>query len=227
MESNLYLNFTLKVISNFLMSLGFGIFVFTYAPISYSEMTYLFGNHTNSANITVGEDVVSTVGEETIPVEDDSLGIDNLDVINNEFAIVIPKIDVNAPIVEDVSMADFDEYMTALESGVAHARGTSLPGDPGNMFLFAHSSLNFWQLGPYATVFNLLNKLEEDDLVVIVKDSKSYLYKVKTTEVVSGWNTDPFYAESDEHILTLVTCYPPGTTVNRLVVTAEYVGQQN
>lgn len=225
MESNFYFNFALKVISNFLMYIGACVFMFTYAPIFYSEFLYSIDDHSNSANISIEDEVVTTKDEKK--EEEDSLGIGSLAVADKNFSVVIPKIDVNAPVIEDVSMADFDEYMAALESGVAHARGTALPGEPGNMFLFAHSSLNFWQLGPYATVFNLLNKLEEGDLVVVVKDSESYLYKVKSSEVVSGWNTDPFYLETEESVLTLVTCYPPGTTVNRLVVTAEYVGERN
>lgn len=216
--------FTLRTLSNFLIILGSGIFVFTYGPILYSESWYFLHNQTSTPHEVLIEDNTPS-GSATID-EETSEGIELVVPSNESFSVIIPKIEVNAPVIEDVSMADYDEYMNALKEGVAHAQGTSLPGESGNMFLFAHSSLNFWQLGPYATVFNLLNKLEEDDLVFVVKDSETYIYKVSGMKVVAGWDTTPFYEEYDEPTLTLVTCYPPGTTVNRYVVTATYIGVQ-
>lgn len=215
------------MISNFLIILGSGIFAYTYGPIFYSEASFLFNKHSNMANVVVDNKVFPTVVDVDVEEEEDSSGVETLKAVNDKFAVVIPQINVNAPIVENVSTANYNEYMEALKLGVAHAQGTPFPGEMGNMFLFAHSSLNFWQLGPYATVFNLLNKLKEGDLVMLVKDNKTYIYKVKKTEIIAGWNTDPFYEEYDAPMLTMVTCYPPGTTVNRYIVTAVYIGSQD
>ena len=220
-----YFIFSLNVFSNLLVILGSGIFVFTYGPIIYSEIGYRLFKHENNVEVVMDESVDLVTDE--IKPDDTYSGIEKVKAINDDFAIIIPKIEVNAPIVEDVSVANSDQYMAALREGVAHAKGTTLPGDEGNMFLFAHSSINFWQLGPYATVFNLLNKLKPEDLVFVVKDSKTYIYKVKSTRIVAGWNTDPFYEEHEGSVLTLITCYPPGTTVNRFVVTAVYIGIQD
>jgi LPXTG-site transpeptidase (sortase) family protein len=216
--------FGFRTFSNFLIILGSGIFVFTYGPILYSESWYFLHNQGSQPHEVVIED--STPSQTAVTDEEISEGIELVSPIDESFSVIIPKIEVNAPVIEDVSMADYDEYMAALKDGVAHAQGTSLPGESGNMFLFAHSSLNFWELGPYATVFNLLNKLEKEDLVFVVKDGETYMYKVESMKVVAGWDTTPFYEEYDEPTLTLVTCYPPGTTVNRYVVTATYVGVQ-
>ena len=61
----------------------------------------------------------------------------------------------------DVSVTDREQYFSALESGVAHALGTALPSeDPGNTYLFAHSTPNPLEIKRYAAVFTLLNKLE-------------------------------------------------------------------
>ena len=48
-----------------------------------------------------------------------------------------------------------------------------------------------------------------------------YVYKVVNREVVKGWNTTSITRSVIEPILTLQTCDPPGTTINRLVVTAK------
>jgi len=39
-------------------------------------------------------------------------------------------------------------------------------------------------------------------------------------EAMKGWNTQPLSRPVLEPVLTLQTCDPPGTTINRYVVTA-------
>lgn len=147
-----------------------------------------------------------------------------LEPVDRNFGLVIEKIGVNSPIIRDVSVSDPTAYNNALKNGVAQAYGTALPGDPrGNVYLFAHSSLNFWQLGKYATVFNLLRKLEPGDRAHVFYQNRDYVYQVISKEVVTGFNTYPLERRTIEPILTLQTCDPPGTTINRLVVTAKLI----
>lgn len=142
--------------------------------------------------------------------------------VNKDFAIVIEKIGVNAPIVANVSISNEEQYDEALKNGVAHASFSDYPSDKaGNVYLFAHASLNFWDLGKYATVFNLLKKLDYGDLVHVFYKGKTYVYVVANKEVINGWNTNPITRSTIEPILTLQTCDPPGTTLNRFVVTAK------
>lgn len=212
--------FILKTLGNLLIALGIGIAVFTYAPIIYSEIKYSLSPKENIEPVNSTQNT-STEAE---PEDDtDSENIALLQPVDVDFSIVIPKIEVNTPVVEDVSVLDQAEYMEALKEGAAHARGTALPGEKGNMFVFAHSSLNFWQLGPYATVFNLLNKLEEGDLITVFYEGKAYTYQVFENEVIPGWNTEPFYEEYDDAVITLVTCDPPGSTLNRRIVKAKLI----
>ena len=86
--------------------------------------------------------------------------------------------------------------------------------------MFAHSSINFWRIGKYANIFNLIRKLENKDKINVFYEGKRYEYSVIGKEVVAGFNTYPLTRQVLEPILTLQTCYPPGTTINRLVVTA-------
>ena len=95
--------------------------------------------------------------------------------------------------------------------------------NPGNVYLFAHASLNFWDMGKYSTVFNLLRKLENKDKIHLFYNEKHFIYEVVGKEVYKGWNTYPISRPVIEPILTLQTCDPPGTTLNRMVITARLV----
>lgn len=220
------LRFLLKVIGNLLFTLGLGIAMFTYSPIIYSEALYAYKSFEFPEN-TSNPSAPSVVEGESIPNKiDTSFEYENIQSTvpaDEDFGVVIDKISVNTPVVENVDITSEKVYLDALRYGAAHAVGTSLPGQNGNMFIFAHSSLNFWQLGPYATVFNLLSKLDLGDTVVVYYKGKGYVYTVFETSIVHGWNTKPFDQEYAEPVVTLVTCDPPGTTQNRRVIKARLV----
>jgi LPXTG-site transpeptidase (sortase) family protein len=142
--------------------------------------------------------------------------------VNKDFSIVIEKIDVNAPIVPNVSVIDENAYKEALKKGIASAISSDFPTtSPSNVYLFAHSSLNFWELGKYATTFNLLRKLNYKDKIHIFYEQRDFVYEVVNKEVVKGWDMRPLTRAVIEPLLTLQTCDPPGTTINRYVVTAK------
>lgn len=146
----------------------------------------------------------------------------NIEPVNRDFSIVIERIGVNAPIVADVATNNENLYKEALKSGIAHAASSDYPSKKaGNVYLFAHASLNFWDLGKYSSVFNLLRKLDFGDRVHIFYKGKTYVYEVVNKETVSGWNTYSITRATIESLLTLQTCDPPGTTLNRFVVTAK------
>lgn len=140
---------------------------------------------------------------------------------SKQFGIVVEKIGLNAPIVENVTVSDKSAYLKALEKGVAQAKYTAKPGQPGNTYLFAHSSLDFWNYGPYSGVFNLLRKLEKGDRVVVFYEGERFDYYVTGKEIVSGFDTAPLLRTFPTPYLTLQTCDPPGLAINRLVVTAK------
>lgn len=146
----------------------------------------------------------------------------DIEPVNKDFAIVIERIGVNAPVVADVATNNENLYKEALKQGVAHAASSGYPSEKaGNVYLFAHASLNFWDLGKYSSVFNLLRKLNYGDRVHLFYKNKIYIYEVMNKEVVTGWNTYPITRATIESLLTLQTCDPPGTTLNRFVVTAK------
>jgi sortase A len=142
---------------------------------------------------------------------------------STDFGIVIEKINVNAPIVSSVDPANKDEYSKALDEGVAHAAGTVFPGENGNSFLFSHSTFNVFEIGQYNAVFTLLNKLETGDKIVTFYKGTRFDYVVAEMKVVSPSDVSPLTASHEAPVLTLQTCDPPGTDLNRLIVVAKLV----
>lgn len=136
-------------------------------------------------------------------------------------SIIIPKINVNAPI-EYISSVQENDILTALESGVVHYANTALPGQPGNVAIFGHSSNDWWEPGNYKFVFVLLDKLSPGDIVYLDYQGTRYAYQVQSSTVVDPTDVAVLNPTATP-TLTLITCSPPGTSLRRLVVTAKQV----
>jgi sortase A len=141
--------------------------------------------------------------------------------VDPNFSIVIPKIGANANVIENVNPGNEEEYLEALKKGVAHAAGTMFPGMNGHIFLFAHSTDYFWNVGTYNALFYLLYKLEEGDEVNLVFQGQRIVYRVIGTKIVDPSEVEWLTRKTDTELLTLQTCWPPGTTLKRLLIFAE------
>lgn len=144
--------------------------------------------------------------------------------VNTDFSVVIPKINVNTPVVADVNPGDKAAYLNALNFGAAHALGTVKPGEVGNSYIFAHSTADIFNIERYAAVFTLLNKLEPGDRITTFHSGKRYDYKVTRKYIVDFNDVHPLTATYDKPVLTLQTCDPPGTEFQRLIITADLIG---
>lgn len=218
MESKQVSKFLFKILPNILILLGFLIVVISFGPLVKDDVWYYLKQLKDQKY-----EVNSSIGQpDSVFARYISTKVVNITPVNKNFSIVIEKIGVNAPVVKDVPVFDEKAYRESLKNGVAHASISPYPSaEIGNVYIFAHASLNFFNLGKYATVFNLLRKLEEGDRVHIFYDQKDFLYQVINVEKVKGWNTYPIVRPVIEPTLTLQTCDPPGTTLNRLVVTSK------
>lgn len=147
----------------------------------------------------------------------------NLQPVNQEFGIVIPKINANAKIIRDVNPYVSSIYQQALTQGVAHAQGTGLPGEKANIFLFAHSSGNWYQANRFNSVFYLLYKLEKGDLIEIYFRGTKFKYEVENKYYVNADEVKYLSRKRTEETLTLMTCWPPGTTSQRLIIEGKRV----
>ncbi len=141
---------------------------------------------------------------------------------NTNFSIVIPKIGAVAPVIANTDPINPENYLSALRRGVAHAAGTAFPGEFGNTYIFAHSTDTFYNVGAYNAVFYLLGKLEKGDEIKVFYQDKEYIYIVQEKKVVAP-EAIKYLGDFGGKTLTLQTCYPPGTTLKRLIVIAEQV----
>jgi LPXTG-site transpeptidase (sortase) family protein len=139
---------------------------------------------------------------------------------STDFGIVIPKVAANAPIITQVDAANPDIYLPALQKGVAQAAGTAFPGQGGHIFLFAHSTDNFWNVGTYNAVFYLLYKIQPNDEVNLYYKGQRYVYTVTNSIIVDPSQVEYLTRKTSKELLTLQTCWPPGTTLKRLLVFA-------
>lgn len=140
--------------------------------------------------------------------------------VNSDFSIVIPKIRVNANVVKNVDPFDSRIYQKALTQGVAHAKGSGLPGFPGNVFIFAHSAINWYQASQYNSIFYLTNKLEPGDEIFIYYKGSKYRYSVTEKKIVAASEINYLTNNLNTTSLTLMTCWPPGSNLNRLIILA-------
>ncbi len=81
----------------------------------------------------------------------------------------------------------------------------------------------FYNVGAYNAVFYLLGKLKEGDEIYIYYKGDKYKYEVFDSKVVESGALRYLGKIDDGNTLTLQTCYPPGTTLKRLVVLAKQV----
>src|SRR5438552_3712454 len=60
--------------------------------------------------------------------------------------LLIPSLGIKAP-VGYPEKTDENEFQNFLQNGVVHYPGTALPGQPGNVYIFGHSSDYIWSKG--------------------------------------------------------------------------------
>lgn len=145
--------------------------------------------------------------------------------ISDEPKLIIPKINVDVPVVYDVT-PDHDSQMAAMEDGVAWfgiPGANSKPGQIGNTVLSGHSSNDIVDRGDYKFIFARLDQLKEGDTIFVNYEGKRYTYSVTSKEVVKPTQVGKLIYDTDKPILTLITCTPLGTSLNRLLVTAEQI----
>jgi sortase A len=197
----------LRILSSILIFLSILFLGLIFYPIAVQEVTYKV-NETLGVKYTVNE-TKKAKEKKLVPS-------------NTDFSIIIPKIAAVAPVISEVDYTNSDIFLKVLKKGVAHAKGTAYPDQVGNVYIFAHSTDAFYNVGNFNAVFYLLGKLNKGDEVVLYYKGNKYTYSVSEVKVVS--KDDSYYLGkiSEGKTLTLQTCYPPGTTLKRLVVIANF-----
>ncbi|MBF8282599.1 MAG: hypothetical protein HW378_1514 [Anaerolineales bacterium] len=120
--------------------------------------------------------------------------------------IVIPAIDVNAPVVQG-------DGWEQLKKGVAQHLGTPDPGQPGNIVLSAHNDI-------FGQIFRRLDELAPGDEVQLHTASQVFVYVITGAKVVEPTEVSVM-APTAHPSLTLISCYPYLVDDHRIVVFAD------
>lgn len=109
-----------------------------------------------------------------------------------------------------------------LAKSLVHYLPKSLPGEYGNVAIFGHSTLpQLYNPKDYKTIFTYLSSLEKGDKIYVNVGEFEYQYEVSTLFIVKPKDISVLDQKKDDSYLTLITCEPPGTWLERLVVTAK------
>ena len=120
------------------------------------------------------------------------------------------RIEINA-IGLEVMILEGTEDET-LRRAVGHISGTSLPGQEGNVAIAGHRD----------TFFRPLRNIRKDDEITLTTLNGTHRYRVDSTKIVEPEDVGVL-DDSDDAILTLVTCYPfyfVGSAPMRFIVRA-------
>lgn len=147
--------------------------------------------------------------------------------VSESFGIVIPKIGVNSMVIPGVDPASPAGYSDALKAGVAHANTSFFPDQDGTVYLFSHSTNYDWFVKDLNAVFYMVKNLEKDDVVVLLYNKKRYTYKITSKKVVSPNSISYLIPYAGKKNLILQTCWPPGSTTERLLIFADLIEENN
>lgn len=143
--------------------------------------------------------------------------------VDPNFSVIIPKIDINAKIIPNIDPYNREEYQKALSTGVAHAKGTAYPNEDGQIFIFAHSTDSSINVNRYNAIFYLLDKLEIGEKIYIIYKEKTYGYQIKEKKVVDPSEIQYLERKDQGNTLILMTCWPAGTSLKRLLVISQKI----
>ncbi|MDS2174237.1 class E sortase [Nesterenkonia sp. CL21] len=108
-------------------------------------------------------------------------------------------------------------------AGLGHYSSTQLPGEPGNFALAGHRQT-------YGNILWNQDKFAVGDLIYVQSPDGWYIYSVTETYIVQPNQSDvlapvpgDLEAEAEGSTLTLTTCHPPYTTLERMITHAELV----
>lgn len=174
------------------------------------------------------EKIFHSINKIAAKAKSDDINLD-IDIAPYENRVIIPKIGKNIPLL-DVQNQEVDGlvelnniFMKELENGIVRYPGSAKPGEQWNAFIFGHSSNFPWMEWDYNDVFALLHKLSYDDEVIVYYGQKKYRYKITKKQVIKPWDVSILKRDKWISEITLMTCWPVGTTLNRMILIWELI----
>ncbi len=161
-------------------------------------------------------------------INDDALVIDpTINVaVGPEPKLIIPKINVDVPVDYGIANVDEHQIQLSLRDGATHYNlpgADAVPGQFGNTVILGHSSNDIFNQGAYKFVFVLLDRLEVGDTYYLHYNGVRYIYRVTEKKVIKPTEVAALQIGNAKPMATLITCTPPGTALNRLLIFGEQI----
>jgi len=187
----------------------------TYLPVSQAFLERL----ANVTYIDPGADWFEAVVAQNTPTQIDlsykkrmKLTISHAGILNINLATNVPG---NNPRV----------YDDILKHGVAHLRGTSVPGDVGTSVIYGHSGVATFLTGKSSPqiVFSRLDTVSIGDTMSIERDGKELRYVVSGKKIIEPQDLSFMTEHPGKERAVLLTCWPLGIGTKRLIVIADRI----
>lgn len=148
-----------------------------------------------------------------------------------ENRLIIPKLNLNVPIVvpsnADLLKEDWkaleEDIQQGLQDGVVHYPGTARPGQAGNFFVTGHSSYFPWAPGNFKSVFARLGELKIGDEYWVYYGGDKHRYVITEKKEIMPSDVSVLDQPVSKRVATLMTCTPIGTTLRRLILIANEI----
>ncbi len=152
-------------------------------------------------------------------IKTNTADISNEQNVPEYFYISIPKLKIeNAKVKTNFDGSSPDGF-------IGHYKGSSLPGQSGNSYIFGHSVLP-WFFNPknYKTIFSTLGDLKQEAEIYITYNNTRLKYIVDNQIVLKPEEVRPLEPWKPKYLnestITLMTCWPAGTKAERLEIRA-------
>lgn len=223
---------TVRFISYIIMTVGFSLLVWaTYPILAYELQTRLISqipilNPTDAQGL--GHPAQSILGANAVLSQDmrEFLQVQdwfpdrpqqpstNSKLHTKDYWLSIPKLRIQDA---KVSVGGDD-----LTKSLIHYLPATAPGDYGSVNIFGHSTLpQLYNVKDYKTIFTYLPSMIEGDSIFVSYENQQFEYEVTDLFVVKPEQISVLEPKYDGSYLTLITCVPPGTYWNRLIVRAK------
>ncbi|MFZ3074339.1 MAG: sortase [Minisyncoccales bacterium] len=132
--------------------------------------------------------------------------------------VIIPKIGVNAPVITPQTK-DAAQLKKLLDSGAVIYPDSVIFGADGQTIVLGHSAPPNWPKIKHDTIFSRIAELSAGDKIIVIYDDRTYNYSVLQSQIIEKGGAIPATVAGGNS-LALVTCWPPGRDLKRMVVQA-------
>ena len=153
--------------------------------------------------------------------------------LQNAWGISIPSLSVRAPILLPSmrywSAQQWELLEEQMQIGLNHGAvaypHSASPGNNGSLIVAGHSSPPDEKArnSAFGSLFAKLPDITIGEEIEVVSGGETVRYKVEAKNVVSPKTTTILEQQNDESVLKLITCFPVGTTRNRMIITAKKI----